>query len=593
MIDVYRRGYANHSGFIGRADPVALSRSNGDRMQEKLSSIPLIPRRLLLGNPAQIAPDISPDGSLLSWLAPADGVMNVWYAPSGAPHEAKLLTRLSGRPIAWHKWSPDGRRILFLKDLNGDENYNIHTVDIASGEVRNLTPMPKVAAQIDLVSPDLPRKLFAGLNDRDPQWHDIWEIDLETGERKKLYENTERLGSIQIDWQGKFRLASRANPETGGEDLFRFRGMSLEPWRSIPFEDSLTTSTGAFNRAGTHFAMISSVGRNTSALLRVDAATGEEQVLAADPEADIVNYMIHPETFEVVAAASDPGRLTWTALDPQTAASLNEIKMRFPEDDFAVSSRSRDNSRWIVSVWGPQKPVSYYLADRTTGGINGIFSSRPDLKPYRLAPMKSEHITSRDGLTLHSPSPMAREPGLCGAFGELPRLGGFRKGVSQCGRQGACGQNSRRSHRRRQLGHRRRHRDPGESRDHGMVLRRLFRFCWRNFFSRCLLLLHTRGGNHRTHHASGEYAALLDGLPGAVLPAIRRPAHRRGPRVPAFPLAALQGGQHQKADAHRSRRQRHTLPAAAKRRDCRDDARQRDSCDLRGFPGRRPRVRPP
>jgi acylaminoacyl-peptidase len=402
MIDVYRRGYANHSGFIGRADPVALSRSNGDRMQEKLSSIPLIPRRLLLGNPAQIAPDISPDGSLLSWLAPADGVMNVWYAPSGAPHEAKLLTRLSGRPIAWHKWSPDGRRILFLKDLNGDENYNIHTVDIASGEVRNLTPMPKVAAQIDLVSPDLPRKLFAGLNDRDPQWHDIWEIDLETGERKKLYENTERLGSIQIDWQGKFRLASRANPETGGEDLFRFRGMSLEPWRSIPFEDSLTTSTGAFNRAGTHFAMISSVGRNTSALLRVDAATGEEQVLAADPEADIVNYMIHPETFEVVAAASDPGRLTWTALDPQTAASLNEIKMRFPEDDFAVSSRSRDNSRWIVSVWGPQKPVSYYLADRTTGGINGIFSSRPDLKPYRLAPMKSEHITSRDGLTLHS-----------------------------------------------------------------------------------------------------------------------------------------------------------------------------------------------
>ena len=43
----------------------------------------LIPRRVLFGNPERVGPHLSPDGTRLAWIAPHDGVLNVWVAPIG------------------------------------------------------------------------------------------------------------------------------------------------------------------------------------------------------------------------------------------------------------------------------------------------------------------------------------------------------------------------------------------------------------------------------------------------------------------------------------------------------------------------------
>ena len=45
--------------------------------------VDLIPREVLFGNPERVSPNLSPDGSQLAWIAPRDGVLNVWVAPVG------------------------------------------------------------------------------------------------------------------------------------------------------------------------------------------------------------------------------------------------------------------------------------------------------------------------------------------------------------------------------------------------------------------------------------------------------------------------------------------------------------------------------
>ena len=314
-----------------------------------LSDIPLIPRKVLLGNPSRLDPKLSPNGKSLAWLAPVDGVMNIWAAPTDAIGEARPITNTIGRPIVWHNWTADGRWLLFKKDINGDENYNVHIVDPITSELRNLTPFPKVAAQVKVVSRDLPGRIIAGLNDRDPHWHDVWEIELETG--KRIYENSERIGWVHCDWKGRPRLARRSNPQQGGYEVLRFVNGCFEPWRLIPFEDSMSTWIGGFNRAGTHFAMASSIGRDMAALLRVDADTGEEHVLAEHPDADITHYLMDPGSGEVTAAAADPGRLTWIALDSATGAVFGRLRARVPDGDFVISSQSDDNNRRIAALW--------------------------------------------------------------------------------------------------------------------------------------------------------------------------------------------------------------------------------------------------
>jgi hypothetical protein len=47
------------------------------------TQVPLIPRKVLFGNPEKTAPQISPDGKRLVYLAPVNGVLNVWVKTVG------------------------------------------------------------------------------------------------------------------------------------------------------------------------------------------------------------------------------------------------------------------------------------------------------------------------------------------------------------------------------------------------------------------------------------------------------------------------------------------------------------------------------
>jgi hypothetical protein len=104
------------------------------------ASIPLIPRQILFGNPERAALRISPDGRHLSFLAPLNGVLNVWVAPVGEVGAAKPVTRDAGRGIHIYFWAYTGAHILYLQDREGDENWKVYVVDLASGASMDLTP---------------------------------------------------------------------------------------------------------------------------------------------------------------------------------------------------------------------------------------------------------------------------------------------------------------------------------------------------------------------------------------------------------------------------------------------------------------------
>lgn len=363
----------------------------------------LIPRKLIFGNPSRTSPRISGDGTRLCWLAPVDGVLNIWVAPRDDLASARPLTRVKGRPISWQWWVPDDRHIMFLNDTNGDENRHLFIVNAETGELRDLTPFDGVAVRLFLLSEDYPGRVIVGLNDRDASWHDAWSIDLETGARTLLHENTERHGGFVFDASGTLRFAQRSAPERGGTEILRFENGAMHPWRVIPFEDDMASGMHSLNRAGTHAYMMSSIGRNTAALFRVDLATGEETLIAEHPSADLSGLTItDPKTHEIRAIAADPVRREWIVLDPAIEPSLAAIRARAPEADIFVQSKSRDDRFWVVNASSPYQPGQFYLLDRSTLALTELFSVRPDLAGKPLTGMQGFRIKSRDGLDLVS-----------------------------------------------------------------------------------------------------------------------------------------------------------------------------------------------
>jgi dipeptidyl aminopeptidase/acylaminoacyl peptidase len=361
----------------------------------------LIPRRTLFDNPTFFGAKISPDGRWISWLAPVDGVLNVWLAPADDVKAGQPVTRTRGRPINWQDWTADGRFLMFLNDETGDENHHLFVVDPADRSLRDLTPLANINAQLNMWSPDVPGEVAVKINDRDARWHDLYRIDLATGKRTLIWENTQELLQIRLDWHLQPRHA-RSNAPDGGSKLWRIEGTTLRPWRDVPYEDFMTTWAGIFDRSNERVLFLTSMGRETAAFFWHDWATGKETLIAQHPEADCSHVILHPTTYEVDAVAATAGRQEWFHVAPGIAADVELVQERLAGFEFSVESQTRDNRRWIVMAHKAEQPATYFLLDRGKQSLTELFRARPALAPYRLAPMRTVQAKSRDGLDLVS-----------------------------------------------------------------------------------------------------------------------------------------------------------------------------------------------
>jgi dipeptidyl aminopeptidase/acylaminoacyl peptidase len=367
--------------------------------------VDLIPRDVLFGNPERVSPHISPDGTTLAWIAPRDGVLNVWVAPVGAEAgvdwaAARVVTDDSDRGIRMFAWAHDGRHLLYLQDTGGDENWRLHDVDLQTMQRRDLTPFDGVQARVIAMERKFPTEVLVGLNRDNPELHDVYRLDLVTGELVKEVDNPGFAGWL-ADSQMAVRAAIQPLPDGGLVLMVRDGAESdWHPLLTVPADDALTSDVEAFSKDGTSLLGVSSVGAETGRLVRIDVATGTEEVLAADPEADVTAVRIDPDTRRPQIVTFLKERSEYVVLDPSVAADLAAIRALHPGDPVFTGADDAE-ATWLVAFTNDAGPVSYFAYNRAAGTGSFLFENRPELSRYDLAPMEPFSFTARDGLEIH------------------------------------------------------------------------------------------------------------------------------------------------------------------------------------------------
>lgn len=373
--------------------------ASGETMTKTAEDAPLIPREALFGNPSKAQGRLSPDGQWLSWLAPKDGVLNIWVAPRGDIGAAKAITNSTDRPIRDHFWSPDGKSVGYIQDKGGDENFLLYMIDIASGEEKLLTPFENTRVQIVGSSETIKDKVLVGLNNRNPQFHDVHMLNLNTGELTMVLENESYAGFMADDTL-TVRMAMRQN-EDGGTDYFTVTDnvVANEPFEATAMEDSLTTTPAGYTTDGSILYWIDSRGRDTAALYSQDTATGKKKLIAEDDKADLGGTIRDPKTGVVEAYSVNYLKNEWTAIDAELKASLDWLDGLL-DGEFGISSRTDDDQTWIVWNDPLTAPTATYIYDRKAETLTPFYTTRPELEGMPLQPMQTLEIKSRDGLTL-------------------------------------------------------------------------------------------------------------------------------------------------------------------------------------------------
>jgi dipeptidyl aminopeptidase/acylaminoacyl peptidase len=387
---------ANNHGSPQEPPPMT---PNSENRTANAAATPLIPRARFFGNPEKARARLSPDGKRLAYLAPVDGVLNVWVGPADDVEAAKPVTKDTHRGIRNYSWAYTSNHILYTQDKNGDEDFHVYNVHLESGEIQDLTPIDKIHAQLENVSEKFPKEILVGINDRDPRFHDIYRVDLLSGKKELIQENEGFAGFVTDD---DYRVRFAINFTPDGGQLYLQQDDQGE-WRKefmvIGPTDAMTTSLAGFDKSGENVYLIDSRGRDTAALKTLNLASGKEDVLAENEKADISGALMHPTEKTIQAVSFTYTKPEWQVLDKDIQPDLDYLRT-VTDGELQVTGRTLDDKWWTVAYLMDNGPARFYVYDREAKEARFLFVSDRALAELPLVKMHPVVVEARDGLNL-------------------------------------------------------------------------------------------------------------------------------------------------------------------------------------------------
>jgi dipeptidyl aminopeptidase/acylaminoacyl peptidase len=371
---------------------------------------PVIDRELIFGNPEIAAAELSPDGKYVAFLRPWKDTRNVYVKGVDEPFSAaRLLTTETKRPIAGFFFTWDSKSVLYVKDHDGDENFNVYAVDPAAKPAagaeapvsRDLTGLKGVRVQIYDIPKTDPDVAYIGLNDRDKAWHDLYKLKISTGEKTLVRKNTERITGWNFDLKGNLRLASRS-AENGDTEILR---VDPDKFTKI-YSCNVFESCGAirFHKDGKRVYFESNKGPeiDLASLMLLDPETGKTELVESDPlkRVDFGTARFSEATDELALTIYVDEHRRRYYRDKGFEKDLTWLEGKLPGKEVSIVSDTRDEQTWLISGSSDTEPGETYLFDRKTRKLALQYKIREKLPREALASMTPVKYKSSDGLEI-------------------------------------------------------------------------------------------------------------------------------------------------------------------------------------------------
>jgi dipeptidyl aminopeptidase/acylaminoacyl peptidase len=370
---------------------------------------PLIDRNLFYGEVAIAGAQVSPDGHYLSFLKPYKGTRNIWVKAADEPFSAaRPMSAEASRPIRNYFWSRDSKYILYAQDSGGDENFNVYAIDpkLPADEksgippTRALTSLKGVRTQIFAVPKLKPDILYIGLNDRDPKWHDLYELSISSGEKKLLRKNTEEVAVWQFDNAGTLRLAVRTN-KAGDTETLR---VDADGFKQI-YSCSVLENCGAvdFDASNNNVYLATNKGAlDLTELQLMSIASGATSKVESDPEkrVDISNALVSEIDHRIIFTEYQDDAIRHYFKDSAFEKDFHWLQAKLPGLEIGFGARSNDENIWIVTASSDTEPGVVYVWNRSAKTLVQQYRVRDEISREALAQRKPYHYKSSDGLDI-------------------------------------------------------------------------------------------------------------------------------------------------------------------------------------------------
>jgi len=378
-------------------------------MTSQTQQPPIIDRKLFFGEIEISGAQISPDGQYLTFLKPYRGTRNIWVKKASEPFStARPLSGEAVRPVRAYFWSRDSRYVLYAQDAGGDENFNVYAIDPAAAAdaktgvppTRALTDLKGVRTMIFAAPRAKPDILYIGLNDRDKQWHDLYELRISTGEKTLVRKNTDRIAGWEFDNDGNLRLAERTNQAGDTEVLSVVQDGFKQIYSCTVLE---SCGVAGFDPRNKHAYLITNKGDlDLTELDLLDPATGATSLVENDPEKRVDFQTMETSDIDqhIFFTQYEDDRFRRYFRDKGFAKDYQWLESKLPGMEINFGARSKDENVWIVSASSDTEPGVTYLWNRKTKTLDQQYRIREEMPRASLSERKPYHFQSSDGLDI-------------------------------------------------------------------------------------------------------------------------------------------------------------------------------------------------
>ncbi|MCB0581944.1 MAG: S9 family peptidase [Phaeodactylibacter sp.] len=354
--------------------------------------------------PEKVAFQLSPGGGYLAYLGPYKRRQNIFVQKVGE-ESAVRITHETERDIGGFFWSSD-KRLVYVKDSGGDENFQLFAVDRDGTDARDLTPFEGVKIQLIDDLEDNEDELIIGMNKENPMLFEPYRINIRTGEYTQLAENNnpaEPITSWMTDHDGKLRVAIKTIAGVNHSLLYRAREEEdFQVVITTNFKESLEPIFFEFDNSSIVYA-VSNIGRDRSEIVKFDMAAGEEagDVIFAHPEVDAGSLMYSRKRKVVTGAIYTTWKREIKFFDEERRKLQEYLEQELPGHEVVITSSSKDENKFMVRTYSDRSLGAYYYYDQVAGKLEKIIEVSPWLDGEDMAPMKPIQYTSRDSLAIH------------------------------------------------------------------------------------------------------------------------------------------------------------------------------------------------
>jgi dipeptidyl aminopeptidase/acylaminoacyl peptidase len=378
---------------------VTMSASAQNKAQTKDSAAPMIPMRDFFRNPEKVAYAISPNGEYLAFLQPWEKRLNVFVEKIGSGQPAIRVTSAKARDISGYTWKGDNR-IVYIQDTGGDENFRLYAVGIDGSNPKDLTPFEKVRAQIIDRLERSDNEILVGLNKRDARIHDVYRINVNTGEMTMAAENPGNYTGWFTDWDGNLRVALTTD---GVNNTFMYRKTEADkfaPVLTTTFRE--TISPLAFTADNQQLYVATNLGRDKSAIVKYDPENKKElEKIYEHPEVDVANLLSSRKRRVITGVSYNTDKQHYHFIDKQRGDLQKDLERRLPGVEVRLAGCNREEDKCLVRTFTDRSLGAYYFYDLKSKNLRKLSDVSPWLNDQDLAQMKPIQYQSRDGLTIH------------------------------------------------------------------------------------------------------------------------------------------------------------------------------------------------